>query len=130
VTGSIGYVEYAFARQTRLVWTAMVNADGQRVQPAMKSFEAAAANAGFSDGQDFTLNLADQPGAQSWPITAATYMLMRGDAPAAKNRDILQFLAFALHDPADAARLDYVPLPGSLVARVEASWKKNLKAGP
>jgi phosphate transport system substrate-binding protein len=131
LVGSIGYVEYAYAKQANLVWTDMINAAGQRVKPAMESFQSAAANADFSKVQDFYLILTNQPGAKSWPITAATYMLMRSDYPAAKNKAILQFLDYALHDGApDAEKLDYVPFPDSVVKQIEASWPRTLKVSP
>jgi phosphate transport system substrate-binding protein len=129
--GSIGYVEYAYAKQANLAWTDMINAAGKRVKPTMESFQAAAANADFSNVQDFYLILTNQPGAQSWPITAATYMLMRSDYDVAKNKSILKFLDFALHDgQADARSLDYVPFPDAVVKQIEASWGKTLKVTP
>jgi len=129
--GSIGYVEYAYARQANLVWTGMVNKAGKRVQPTMAAFQSAAANADFSKVQDFYEILTDQPGAASWPITAATYMLMRADYPADKNKAVLKFLDYALHDGADdASKLDYVPFPESVVKQIEASWPKTLKVTP
>ncbi len=129
--GSIGYVEYAYAKQSKLVHVDMINAAGQRVKPTMQSFQAAAANADFSKVQDFYLILTNQPGAQSWPITAATYMLMRNDYPADKNKAILQFLSYALHDGADdAEKLDYVPFPDAVVKQIEASWATTLKVTP
>lgn len=129
--GSIGYVEYAYARQSSLVWTDMVNKAGKRVQPTMTAFQSAAANADFSKVQDFYEILTDQPGAISWPITAATYMLMRSDYPADKNKAVLKFLDYALKDGAeDAQKLDYVPFPETVVKQIEASWPKTLKVTP
>jgi phosphate transport system substrate-binding protein len=129
--GAIGYVEYAYAMQSKMVYTDMVNAAGKRVHPTMEAFQTAASNADFSKVQDFYEILTNQPGAQSWPITAATYMLMRRDYPAAKNKAILQFLDYALHDGAnDAKALDYVPFPDSVVKSVEASWRKSLHTMP
>jgi phosphate transport system substrate-binding protein len=129
--GAIGYVEYAYAMQSHLVWTDMVNAAGKRVHPSMEAFEAAASNADFSKVQDFYEILTNQPGAASWPITAATYMLMRADYPADKNKAVLKFLDWALKNGQDDARkLDYVPLPDSVVKQIEASWTKTLKVGP
>jgi phosphate transport system substrate-binding protein len=131
LVGSIGYVEYAYAKQSSLVYTDMINAAGQRVKPTMEAFQSAAANADFSKVQDFYLILTNQPGAKSWPITAATYMLMRSDYPAAKNKAVLQFLDYALHDGApDAEKLDYVPFPESVVKQIEASWGQTLKVTP
>jgi phosphate transport system substrate-binding protein len=105
----------------------MINAAGRRTQPDMESFQAAAANADFAHVQDFALILTNQPGAKSWPLTAATYMLMRADLPAARNKEILKFLDFGLHEgAADAVRLDYTPLPDNVVRRIESSWKTSL----
>ena len=129
--GSIGYVEYAYAMQNNLVYTDMINASGARVKPTMEAFQAAAGNADFSKVQDFYLILTNQPGATSWPITAATYMLMRADYPADKNREILKFLDWALKDgQEDSKKLDYVPFPDSVVKQIEASWTANLKSWP
>ncbi|HTP76777.1 MAG TPA: phosphate ABC transporter substrate-binding protein PstS [Rhizomicrobium sp.] len=129
--GSIGYVEYAYAMQNKLIYTDMINAAGQRVKPTMQAFQSAAANADFSKVQDFYLILTNQPGATSWPITAATFMLMRKDYPADKNRDVLKFLDWALHDgQADSLKLDYVPFPDGVVKQIEASWTTELKAWP
>lgn len=129
--GSIGYVEYAYAMQSNLTYVAMVNAAGMRVSPTMGAFQAAAANADFSKVKDFYLILTNQPGAQSWPITAATYMLLRKDYAVTKNRDILKFFDWALKDgQASSKRLDYVPLPENVVKQIEAYWTANLKAWP
>jgi len=129
--GSIGYVEYAYAKQSNLVYTDMVNAAAQRVKPTLQAFQAAAANADFSKVQDFYLILTNQPGAQSWPITAATYMLLRSDYPAEKNKAIVQFLSYALRDgAADAEALDYVPFPDAVVKQIEASWGQALHVSP
>jgi phosphate transport system substrate-binding protein len=129
--GSIGYVEYAYAKQSNLVYTDMINAAGQRVKPTLQAFQAAAANADFSKVQDFYLILTNQPGAQSWPITAATYMLLRSDYAADKNKAIVQFLSYALHDgAADAEKLDYVPFPDAVVKQIEASWGQTLHVSP
>jgi phosphate transport system substrate-binding protein len=129
--GSIGYVEYAYAKQNNLVYTDMINHDGKRVKPEPETFQAAARNADFSKVEDFYLILTDQPGANSWPIVAATYMLMRPDYGAEKNKEVLKFLDYGLHEgAADASKLDYVPFPDSVVKEIEASWGKTLKAWP
>jgi phosphate transport system substrate-binding protein len=129
--GSIGYVEYAYAKQSNLVFTDMVNAAGKRVKPTMEAFQSAAANADFSKVQDFYEVLTNQPGAQSWPITAATYMLMRSDYPADKNKSVLKFLDWALKEgQGDARQLDYVPMPEGVVKQIEASWGQTLHVSP
>jgi phosphate transport system substrate-binding protein len=129
--GSIGYVEYAYAMQNKLAYTDMINAAGQRVKPTMEAFQAAAANADFSKVQDFYLVLTNQHGATSWPITAATFMLMRKDYATDKNKEVLKFLDWALHEgQADSLKLDYVPFPDGVVKQIEASWTNELKAWP
>ena len=128
IKGSIGYVEYAYVMENHLTYTKMVNKAGKALDPTMDAFQAAAANADFSKVQDFYLILTDQAGAQSWPITAATYMLMRKDYPAAQNQPVLAFLDWCLRHGQDQARaLDYVPLPDAVVQQIEASWARNFK---
>ena len=126
--GTIGYVEFAYAMQNHLVYTDMINADGKRVTPNMSAFQSAASHADFSKVPDFYLILTNQPGAKSWPIVAATYMLLRHDADPAKNRSVLKFLHWALTSgQPQAEKLQYVPLPASVVSQIEASWKTTLK---
>ncbi len=127
VDGAIGYVEYAYVIQNKLTYTDMVNMAGKRITPAMAAFQAAAANADFSKVQDFYLILTNQPGDKSWPITAATYMLLRKDSPPDQNRLVLKFLDWALKDgQAQAKALDYVPLPDNVVKQIEAAWAKEI----
>ncbi|HEX2592702.1 MAG TPA: phosphate ABC transporter substrate-binding protein PstS [Rhizomicrobium sp.] len=129
--GSIGYVEYAYAKQNNLVYTDLINADGKRVTPNAETFSAAAAKANFSGVQDFYLILTNQKGAKSWPIIAATYMLMRTDYPADKNREILKFLDYGLKaGQEDSKKLDYVPFPQKAINQIETSWKQALHAWP
>jgi phosphate transport system substrate-binding protein len=126
--GAIGYVEFAYAMQNKMTYTDMINADGKRVTPTMAAFQSAAAHADFSKVQDFYLILTNQPGAKSWPITAATYMLLRNDGDPAKNRSVLKFLDWALKSgQPQAEKLDYVPMPAAVVSQIEASWKATLK---
>jgi len=126
--GAIGYVEFAYAMQNKMTYTDMINADGKRVTPNMAAFQSAASHAGFTKVQDFYLILTNQPGPKSWPITAATYMLLRSDADPAKNRSVLKFLNWALtNGQPQAEKLDYVALPASVVSQIQASWKTTLK---
>ena len=127
VKGAIGYVEFAYAKENNLTYGDMINKEGKRLAPTMASFQAAAANADFSKVQNFYLILTDQPGAKSWPITAATYMLMRKDYDAAQNKMVLQFLDWCLHHgQPQAEALGYVPMPDNVVKQIEAAWAKNL----
>jgi phosphate transport system substrate-binding protein len=127
VDGAIGYVEYAYVIQNKLTYTDMVNMAGKRISPSMDAFAAAAGNADFTNVQDFYLILTNQPGDKSWPITAATYMLMRKDSPADQNRLALKFLDWALKKGQDQAKaLDYVPLPDSVGKQIEDTWAKEI----
>jgi phosphate transport system substrate-binding protein len=127
VKGSIGYVEYAYATQNGMAHARMVNRNGKTVAPSIDSFSAAAAGADFGAVKDFCLLLTDQPGDASWPITGATWILMRRDAPAETNRAILRFMGWFLKEGQDQARaLDYVPLPPATVEQVRAYWAKEL----
>ena len=127
--GSIGYVEFAYAMQNNMTYMDMMNADGARVAPNMGTFQAAAGNADFSKVQDFYLILTNQPGAKSWPITAATYMLMRKDYAADKNGAVLKFLDYGLRGgQAASKKLDYVPFPESVVKQIEKSWTASFGA--
>ena len=127
ISGAIGYVEYAYTMETNLVYTRMMNADHAVVTPDMASFQAAAGNADFSKVSDFYLILTDQPGAKSWPITAATYILMRKDYQLADNQKVLKFADWFLkHGQPEAEKLAYVPLPKRTVSLIEDYWKKEL----
>jgi phosphate transport system substrate-binding protein len=124
---SIGYVEFAYAMQNHMTYMNMKNRSGHTVKPTMKAFQAAASHADFSHTKDFYLILTNQPGAASWPITAATYMLMRPGYKAERNHNVLKFLDWSLnHGQKDAEKLDYVPLPKSVVKQIEKSWTKTL----
>ena len=129
--GSIGYVEYAYAKQTNMIYTDMINAGRQARGADHGAFQAAAANADFSKVQDFYLILTNQPGATSWPITATTWVLLRSDTPAARNQAAVKFFDWALKNgQADAEKLDYVPLPDVVVKRIEAAWASDLHVNP
>ena len=129
VDGAIGYVEYAYVIQNKLIYTNMVNKAGKNVKPSMDAFQAAAGNADFTKVQDFYLILTDQPGDKSWPITAATYMLLRKDSAPDQNNLVLKFLDWALKKgQAQAKELDYVPLPDDVVKQIEAAWAKEVPA--
>jgi phosphate transport system substrate-binding protein len=127
--GSVGYVEYAYAKQNKLTHTDMVNKDGKRVKPASAAFAAAASNADWSSAPGYGVILANQPGAESWPMTAATWILMyKTPADPTASRDALKFFAWA-YEKGDkmAEELDYIPMPDNVVKSVEAMWSKEIK---
>jgi phosphate transport system substrate-binding protein len=125
--GSIGYVEYAFAKQNHLAYTKMINKAGQTVEPTIESFRAGAASADWVGAakNDFYVLFLDSPGAQAWPIAATTFVLMYKNPPDAKaSQDALKFFQFGMEKGDQLAiSLDYVPLPDNAVKAIEASWK-------
>jgi phosphate transport system substrate-binding protein len=130
-SGAIGYVEYAYAKQNKMTYALMKNHDGKTVAPDAKAFQAAAANADWAKADSYYLILTNQPGAQSWPITGASFILMyRESKDPAAALEALKFFAWAYaNGAAMAEELDYVPLPNSLVKQVEQTWRSSIMAG-
>jgi phosphate transport system substrate-binding protein len=128
--GAIGYVEYAYAKQNKLAYSLMANKDGVFVEPSAKTFQAAAANADWAHAPGFVLILANQPGKDSWPMTASTWALVyKNQDKAETGKDVLKFFDYALKDGQEsAASLDYVPMPDNVVKLIEDSWSKEIKA--
>ncbi len=124
IAGSIGYVEYAYAKQNKLTHAAMINRDGKKVQPNDRSFAAAASHAEWASQPGFGVNLNHQHGDDAWPMTSATYILMhRAAEKPARSAEALKFFRWALNDGGKLAlELDYVPLPEGVVKQVQASW--------
>src|SRR6516164_645945 len=118
--GAIGYVEFAYAEQNKLTFTSMVNKAGKTVTPTMDAFQAAAANADWS-APGFYQILANQSGDASWPMTAATFILMyKKPVNVAASNDALQFFKWSYEKGGKMAQdLDYIPMPENVVAKVE-----------
>jgi phosphate transport system substrate-binding protein len=128
---SIGYVEYAYAKQNKMAHALIANKDGVYNPPAAKSFQAAAANADWKNAPGYYLLLTDQPGQASWPITGASFILMHKTQEKPESaKELLRFFDWSYRNGgAMAEALDYVPMPDPVVAMVEESWKTQL-AGP
>jgi len=126
---SIGYVEYAYAKQNNLTYASLVNTAGKTVKPTLPAFQAAAANASWKAEDGFYQILTNQPGDASWPITAATFILVYKDASdKAAVAEALKFFAWAYEKGGKAAEeLDYIPMPDNVVALVKAMWAKDVK---
>ena len=123
--GSIGYVEYAYAKQNKLTHTVLKNAAGNFVAPDDATFQAAAAGADWSKSA-FAVLLTEQAGKDAWPISGATFILMHKvqDKPA-QGVEALKFFAWSYKNGSQLAQeLDYVALPDSLVKLIEASWEQ------
>ncbi len=119
---SIGYVEYAYVKQNKMTYAQMQNAAGSFVSPDDTAFKAAAAGAEWS--KSFYQILTNQPGAQSWPITGATFILMHKtqDKPA-DAAATLKFFDWAYKNGDKSADdLDYVPMPAVVKTQIEKAW--------
>ncbi|WP_066459138.1 phosphate ABC transporter substrate-binding protein PstS [Castellaniella caeni] len=130
LSNSIGYLEYAYAHQNGLAWTQLQNRDGQFVQPSQHSFAAAAAHADWTSAPGMGLILNNEPGADSWPVTAATFILMQARQTDAKRaHEVLAFFDWAWREGGDmAASLDYVPLPQALTDEIRGVWARQIRA--
>jgi phosphate transport system substrate-binding protein len=127
--GSIGYVEYAYAKQNHMTTVSMINKDGKIVAPDAAAFQAAAAGADWEKADNFYVILTNQPGAAAWPIAGATFILMykQPSDPAAAAQALTFFTwAYAKGDKL-AEELDYVPMPKTVVAQIEKMWASEIK---
>ena len=131
--GAIGYVEYAYALQNHLKYARMLNKDGKIVEPSLTTFGAAGAHADWSAAaqNNFYVILVDEPGADSWPITATTYIIMyKQPVDPAASAATLKFFKWAYANGDDMAKgLVYVPLPDNAVQAIEGSWKQIQGSG-
>ena len=127
--GSIGYVEYAYALQNKMTYALMGNKEGNFVAPNAASFQSAAANANWKGTPGYALLLTDQPGKDSWPITASSFILVyKKQDDVATAKAVLDFFAWSYANGAKMAEeLDYVPMPASVVSLVEGTWKSEIK---
>jgi phosphate transport system substrate-binding protein len=129
IKGGIGYVESAYAEQNKLTTTQLRNKAGVFVSPNMKSYAATAASADWSKVQNFAIDLNDQPGADSWPIESATFVLLPTDPKdPAQSQAVQKFFDWSFaHGNDIATQLLYIPLPESVHTAVRAAWKSQIK---
>jgi len=127
--GSVGYVEYAYALQNKLTYTKMINKAGKTVAPTAEAFQAAAANADWKSQPGYGVILANQPGENSWPMTAATWILVyKKPADAAATGEALKFFTWAYAKGGKMAQeLDYVPMPAKVITDIEKYWASEIK---
>lgn len=126
--GAIGYVEYAYVIQTHMTYALLRNAAGYYVSPSAASFQAAASHADWAHAPGFYVVLTNQPGATSWPITGASYILMHRQSRDRNEVAALKFFSWAYaHGQGLAQQLDYVPIPANVAALVANEWQQALR---
>jgi phosphate transport system substrate-binding protein len=127
---SIGYVEYAYAKQNKLTHAAVINKAGKTIQPTIEAFQAAAANADWANSKSYYLILTDQPGDASWPITGATFIIMHKDpVDKAAAKEAIKFFKWAFEKGDKMAQeLDYIPMPATVVKQIEKTWSADIKS--
>lgn len=123
IEGSIGYIELAYVLHNNMSSVKIKNQAGEYVSANLDSLKAAAASADWDNTPGMAVVLTNQPGAESWPITGATFALVSEPISSASNQKLQRFLHWSWREGADrAAELAYVPLPFSLVEKIEANW--------
>jgi phosphate transport system substrate-binding protein len=130
VKGSIGYVEYAYVKKNNLNFMQLRNKDGNYVSPDDKTFAAAAAGADWFSVPGMGLSIVDQKGAQTWPISTASFILMyKSPADKAASQEALKFFDWSFKNGKNLAlELDYVPLPDSLTDQIRSKvWNQIAK---
>jgi phosphate transport system substrate-binding protein len=126
ISGAIGYVEFAYAKQNHLSYTRMVNAAGKTVEPTLETFKAGAASADWVGAakNDYYVLFLNSPGADAWPISATTFVLVYKNPPdQAATKEALKFFQWGFEKGDSlATSLDYVPLPDNAVKSIVSSW--------
>jgi phosphate transport system substrate-binding protein len=127
--GSIGYVEYAYAKENNMTTVGMINKDGKVIKPEASAFQAAAAHADWEKADSYYVILTDESGPDSWPIAGATFILTYKEPPNVDNTAAaLKFFDWAYSQGGKMAEdLDYVPLPKKVVDQIRAMWAAQIK---
>jgi phosphate transport system substrate-binding protein len=129
IKGSIGYVEYAYAKKNNMSHALVRNKDGQYPKPDFATFQAAAAYADWAHAPGYYQIITDSPGKDSWPIAASSFILLHTTQDKPENAlQAMKFFAWAFQNGDKMAEeLDYVAIPDNLVKMIEASWKSQIK---
>ena len=127
--GSLGYVEYAYAKQNNLTYAKMVNAAGKVVAPTAEAFQAAAAGADWTSAPDFHVIMTNAPGDKAWPVAGSTFILMQQvPVDPSASSEALKFFDWGYKNGKQMATdLDYVAMPEGVVALIEKTWKDKIK---
>ncbi len=126
--GAIGYVEYAYVMKTQIAYALVASHDATWPQPTAANFKAATAGADWAHAPGNYVLVLNQPGANAWPITGATFILVYKNQPdAAKAAAVLKFFDFAYKSgDFNANDLFYVPLPAEVKSMIRKQWAQNV----
>ncbi|WP_445242146.1 phosphate ABC transporter substrate-binding protein PstS [Methylovirgula sp. 4M-Z18] len=126
---SIGYVETAYIKQNNMTYVDMINKAGKHVSPTVDALQAAAANADWAHAPGYYQILTDQPGDASWPITAATFVVVYADpSDKAASGEVVKFFDWAYKNGnAAASDLNYIPMPAGVTDMVRKTWASDIK---
>ena len=129
MSGAIGYVEYAYVLQNNMTCTLMQNKAGRFVEPGLKSFRAAAADAGWENAKDFYMVLTDRPGRDAWPIVGVTFILMHSRQKNPETaKTALNFLQWSYRSGAEPAHaLGYVLMSPDVFEFIGKGWKTGIR---
>jgi phosphate transport system substrate-binding protein len=129
IKGSIGYVEYAYAKKNNLAYTLVRNKDGQYPKPDNMTFQAAAAYADWSHAPGFYQIITDSPGKDSWPIAATSFILLHTTQDKPQTAEaVMKFFDWSFKNGDKMAEeLDYVPIPDNLTKLIQTAWKSDVK---
>ena len=127
--GAIGYVEYAYVKQNKMTYTKMINRDGKAVDPGSAAVQSAAAGADWAGTPGMAVIITNAPGALSWPMASATFILMyKQPKDAAASTAALKFFDWAYKNGDKLAEdLDYVPMPDAVVNLIHKVWSTEIK---
>lgn len=127
ISGSIGYVEYAYILENKMAYARMINRDGKVVSPSLKGFQDAAAHVDFNKAQDFYVILTDHTGPDTWPISGCTWQILSKKTAKATNEEVTKFFTWGFENGQKMAEsIAFGPLPTSTVDVIKTYWKKNL----
>ena len=129
IKGSIGYVEYAYAKKNNIPVMQLQNRNGKYVMPDDTTFAAAAAGADWFSVPGMGVSLVNQPGDNAYPVVTASFILMyKEPANKAESAEVLKFFDWAFKNGKQMALdLDYVPLPDKLTAEIRSKVWSQIK---
>ena len=128
--GSLGYVEFAYAKTNNIAWVHMINKDGVSASPSTEAVMAASGKTDWAHSDHFYVVLTNQAGHDAWPISGATFILVyKHPSDPAKLKEVLKFFSWDYENGAQMAKdLTYVPLPANTVEAIKKSWHDNIDA--